>query len=80
MVNVGGQIPKQNYILRQKVYSQNRISKRSFKQRLATEYNTYWAINIQSEPKMRTYIKFKHNFSLEDYLLFHLNTVKLHKI
>ena len=44
------------------------MNRRSIKQCLATEYNTYWARHIQSEAKIRTYIKFKHNFSLEDYL------------
>ena len=54
------------------MYSQNRISSRSIKQRLATEYDTHWARpgarHVQSEPKIRTYIKFKHEFSLKDYL------------
>lgn len=45
-----------------------KITRNSIKFYLSAEFNTFWTKKIQDEPKMRTYIKFKSKFVLEEYL------------
>ena len=41
------------------------------KNNLTNRYSDYWKQTITNQPKMRTYIKFKSNFVIEDYLNIH---------
>ena len=35
---------------------------------LKAEYDAYWRATVSTQPKMRTYIRFKSNLGMEDYL------------
>jgi hypothetical protein len=58
------------------IFNENRLShcgkvqinRKSIKYFLESEYNTHWLGKIKTEPKMRTYVKFKYHFVMEDYL------------
>ena len=41
------------------------------RQNLMTRYSNHWKWQTANQPKMRTYTKFKSNFTMEDYLSIH---------